>query len=40
VGAHPELSEQLVSDLFEKGGKFLGIGTFRKVFGKFDFDWI
>jgi len=39
VGAHPELSEKVISDLFEKGGKFLGLGTFRKVFGKFAFDW-
>jgi hypothetical protein len=39
VGAHEELSEQLIEDLFTKGGLFLGIGTFRKVFGKFEFSW-
>lgn len=39
VMPHPEINEELVEDLFTRGGQFLGLGTFRKVFGKFDFEW-
>lgn len=39
VMPHPELSEDMIEDLFTRGGQFLGLGTFRKVFGKFDFSW-
>lgn len=39
VMPHPELSEELIEDLFTRGGQFLGLGTFRKVFGKFEFAW-
>jgi hypothetical protein len=31
----PELNEQLLRKLFEKGGIAIGLGTFRGVFGKF-----
>ena len=39
VMPHPELSEELIEDLFTRGGQFLGLGPFRKVYGKFDFKW-
>lgn len=39
VMPHPELSEEMIEDLFVRGGQFLGLGTFRKVYGKFDFLW-
>ena len=39
VAPHPELSETMIEDLFTKGGQFIGLGTFRKVYGKFDFNW-
>ena len=36
----PELNENLLRKLFEKGGIAIGIGTFRGVFGKFEVsDW-
>lgn len=31
----PELNENLLQRLFEKGGMAIGLGTFRGVFGKF-----
>jgi len=31
----PELNENLLKKLFEKGGIAIGLGTFRGVFGKF-----
>lgn len=39
VAPHPDLSEEMIEDLFERGGQFLGLGTFRKVYGKFEFAW-
>jgi hypothetical protein len=39
VMPHPELSEEMIEDLFTRGGQFLGLGTFRKVYGKFEFAW-
>jgi hypothetical protein len=39
VMPHPELSEEMIEDLFTRGGQFLGLGTFRKVYGKFEFSW-
>lgn len=32
----PELNENLLRKLFEKGGVAIGLGTFRGVFGKFE----
>lgn len=32
----PELNENLLRKLFEKGGMAIGLGTFRGVFGKFE----
>lgn len=32
----PELNENLLRKLFEKGGIAIGLGTFRGVFGKFE----
>lgn len=34
----PELNENLLRKLFEKGGIAIGLGTFRGVFGKFKVD--
>lgn len=39
VMPHPDLSEEMIEDLFVRGGQFLGLGTFRKVYGKFEFAW-
>jgi hypothetical protein len=36
---HDELNEKLIENLFVDGGVRLGLGTFRKAFGKFTFDW-
>ena len=36
---HPDLTEQMVENLFVDGGMRLGLGTFRKMFGKFSFAW-
>jgi hypothetical protein len=36
---HPGLNEDLIENLFVDGGVRLGLGTFRKAFGKFSFDW-
>lgn len=36
---HPDLNEDLIENLFVDGGVRLGLGTFRKAFGKFSFDW-
>ena len=36
---HPELNEDLIENLFVDGGVRLGLGTFRKAFGKFSFVW-
>lgn len=36
---HPELNTELIQNLFENGGVRLGLGTFRKAFGKFGFKW-
>lgn len=37
VSPHPQLNEELIEDLFVRGGQFLGLGSFRKVYGKFTF---
>jgi hypothetical protein len=39
VAPHPELSEDMIENLFTQGGLLLGLGTFRKVYGKFEFAW-
>jgi len=39
IDPHPELTESMIFNLFTDGGARLGIGTFRKLFGKFSFDW-
>ena len=36
---HDALNEKLLENLFVDGGVRLGLGTFRKAFGKFSFDW-
>lgn len=36
---HPDLNEDLIENLFVDGGVRLGLGTFRKAFGKFEFEW-
>ena len=36
---HPDLNEDLIENLFVDGGVRLGLGTFRKAFGKFSFKW-
>lgn len=36
---HPELNIDQIQNLFEDGGLRLGLGTFRKAFGKFSFGW-
>ena len=36
---HSELSLEMVEDLFTRGGAQLGLGTYRKRFGKFEFSW-
>ena len=36
---HPELTFELIENLFIDGGVRLGLGTFRKAFGKFSFAW-
>lgn len=36
---HPDLTEDLVANLFHDGGTRLGLGTFRKMFGKFSMEW-
>ena len=36
---HPELNEDLIENLFVDGGVRLGLGTYRKAFGKFEFAW-
>jgi hypothetical protein len=36
---HPDLNEDLIENLFVDGGVRLGLGTFRKAFGKFSFAW-
>ena len=36
---HPELNEALIENLFVDGGYRLGLGTFRKAYGKFEFAW-
>ena len=35
IEANPEIQEQEVMNLFDEGGRVLGLGTFRGVFGKF-----
>jgi hypothetical protein len=36
-----EIKEQDILNLFEEGGRALGLGTFRGVFGKFRIEsWI
>ena len=37
---HPDLNEDLIENLFVDGGARLGLGTFRKAFGKFEFAWV
>jgi hypothetical protein len=36
---HPDLNEDLIENLFVDGGYRLGLGTFRKAYGKFEFAW-
>ena len=36
---HPDLNEDLIENLFVDGGVRLGLGTFRKAYGKFSFSW-
>jgi hypothetical protein len=36
---NPDINEDLIENLFVDGGARLGLGTFRKAFGKFDFSW-
>jgi hypothetical protein len=36
---NPNLNEDLIENLFVDGGSRLGLGTFRKAFGKFEFSW-
>jgi hypothetical protein len=39
VSPHPDLNEDLIENLFVDGGVRLGLGTFRKAYGKFSFGW-
>jgi hypothetical protein len=34
-----ELSEDLIHRIFQQGGMQLGLGTYRGVYGKFQFEW-
>lgn len=36
---HQDLTENLIENLFADGGVRIGLGTFRKMFGKFEFAW-
>lgn len=36
---NPDLNEDMIENLFVDGGSRLGLGTFRKAFGKFEFSW-
>lgn len=36
---NPDLNEEMLENLFVDGGARLGLGTFRKAFGKFSFSW-
>lgn len=36
---HPDLNEDLIENLFVDGGVRIGLGTFRKAYGKFSFYW-
>lgn len=36
---HPDLSLEIIEHLFVDGGVRIGLGTFRKAFGKFEFSW-
>lgn len=36
---HPDLNEDLIENLFVDGGYRIGLGTFRKAYGKFEFAW-
>lgn len=36
---HPDLNEDLIENLFVDGGYRIGLGTFRKAYGKFEFTW-
>src|SRR4029077_7855567 len=36
---NPDINEDQIENLFVDGGARLGLGTFRKAFGKFDFSW-
>ena len=36
---HSDLSLEMVEDLFTRGGAQLGLGTYRKRYGKFEFSW-
>ncbi len=39
VFPNPDLNEDMIENLFVDGGSRLGLGTFRKAFGKFEFAW-
>ena len=39
IAPHEKLSETLVEDLFTRGGQYIGLGTFRRFYGKFNFCW-
>ena len=39
VFPNPDLNEDQIENLFVDGGARLGLGTFRKAFGKFEFSW-
>lgn len=39
VFPNPDLNEDMIENLFVDGGARLGLGTFRKAFGKFEFSW-
>lgn len=34
------LNETLVAKIFRDGGRLIGLGTYRGVYGKFDFSWV
>ena len=34
------LNETLVASIFRDGGRLIGLGTYRGVYGKFDFSWV
>ena len=36
---HPDLNEDMIENLFVDGGYRIGLGTFRKAYGKFEFAW-